>query len=82
MSGVKVFTPILEEPPEQSGGREASTSSPPPPLPPARPTTTTFINNTPLQQPSYGGFHYFKDVVEAQARGDIEAVSGCSESKS
>lgn len=68
---VQVFTPILEEPPEHQGGHaSSSTPSPagpaPPPLPPSRPT--------PGEQ-SNGGFRYFKDVVEAQARGDIEAVS-------
>lgn len=71
---VQVFTPILEEPPEHQGGHTSSSAASPspaglhpPPLPPSRPT--------PVQQ-SNGGFRYFKDVVEAQARGDIEAVSG------
>lgn len=66
----QVFTPILEEPPaseftgSSSAPPAATTGSHPPPLPPLR-----------SAPPSHGGFIYFKDVVEAQARGDIQAVS-------
>lgn len=69
----QVFTPILEEPP---GASLPGTSSPPagdaaPPSPPPLPPSY------PLQPPtSSSGFFYFKDVVEAQSRGDILAV-GC-----
>lgn len=56
--GMQVFTPILEEPPGLSDHRAASKPSKLP---------------SP-QAPSASGFVYFKDVVEAQARGDVLGV--------
>lgn len=69
VGNMQVFTPIVEEPPDPVEGQPSASpaAQAPPSLPPARPTS---------EQPSHNGFYYFKDVVDAQARGDIQAVSG------
>lgn len=74
----QVFTPILEEPPAVVPSGRSSASAPASPADaaprPATPPPAPLLN--PLKSPtSASGFFYFKDVVEAQARGDILAVS-------